>query len=278
MEIIVVDNCSTPPIDDLVEAYPDVLLIKNPENLGAVGRNAGLKVATGDFIVSLDDDVYGISDEDLECLCRLSTQERLGAVNFKVLEEGTDRIANWCHPCDFEIYSDTEFETHRISEGAVALRREALQEVGYYPDYFFISHEGLDLAYRLINAGWRLIYNPNIDVIHGYDPAGRPGWRRYYYDTRNHLWFALRNLSFGAAVRHLIVGWGAMLVYAVRDGFFLYWLKAVRDAVLGAPRAWHDRRPPSIQARMKWRQIECHRPGLLQMVRRRLLGRGKVRI
>lgn len=278
LEIIVVDNCSNPPVDDIVENCPGAKLVMNTKNLGAVGRNTGLQAATGEFIVCLDDDVYGLSDEDLECLSQLSTREHLAAVNFKVMEEGTGRIANWCHPCDYEFYSDSEFETNRISEGAVALRREALMEVGYYPDYFFISHEGLDLAYRLINADWDVIYTPSIDVIHGYDPAGRPGWRRYYYDTRNHLWFALRNLPFGAGVKHMLVGWGAMFVYSVRDGFLRYWLKAVRDAVRGAPRAWKHRRTLSVQARMKCKQIECHRPGIMQMVRRRLIGRKAVRI
>ena len=118
------------------------------------------------------------------------------------------------------------------------------------------------------------MYSPEIEVIHAYDKRGRPNWRRYYFDTRNHLWFALRNLSFWYGIKYLVIGWGAMLVFSVRDGFFMYWLKGVFDSLRWAKRAWKDRCPPSKSAKMRWRVIEGNKPGFFKMVHMRLARKG----
>ena len=61
LEIIIVDDGSgeehTDKLDRIVETYDDVLLIKQPENLGAYpARNKALEVASGEFITVHDDD------------------------------------------------------------------------------------------------------------------------------------------------------------------------------------------------------------------------------
>lgn len=277
IEIIVVDNCSDEPINDLISEDRRAILIRNSENLGATGRNRGIEVATGDIIVTLDDDVYGLVDNHLCVLCHLMESPDVAAVNFKIQEEGTGRIINWCHPYIVENFAGNGFETNEISEGAVAFKRSALMQVGLYPEYFFISHEGPDMALRLINAGWRVIYCPDIVVTHAYDQRARASWRRYYFDTRNQLWLIIRNLSFWYGFKRLAIGWCSMLVYSIRDGYLRYWLKAVWDALLGAPRAWRDRIPPTSQARKRWLQIEQQKPGFWKMVKKRLFSR-EVRI
>lgn len=276
-EIIVVDNCSDERVDDLVPADGRTTLIRNEVNEGAVGRNRGMAAARGEIVVTLDDDVYGLTERHLETLMALMAEEDIAAINFKVIDERSGRICDWCHPCPQEVYGDTRLATNDISEGAVAFRKKALDEVGLYPDYFFISHEGPDLAFRLINAGWRVVYSPEIVVTHGYEQRARTSWRRYYFDTRNQLWFVLRNLSFWYGLKRLIVGWGGMLVYAVRDGHLWYWVKAVVDAVRGAPRAYRDRIPPTARARHQWREIEKNKPGFWHMAMKRIFSR-EVRI
>lgn len=273
IEIIIVDNCSDESVDDLVLRDDRTVLVRNVENKGAVGRNCGMAIAGGEIVITLDDDVYGITDEHLQALIEMFEAPDLAAVNFKIQEEGTGRVANWCHPYDQELYSDKVLQTNHISEGAVAIRRTALEEVGLYPELFFISHEGPDLAFRLINADWSVIYSPEITVTHAYESNGRTSWRRYYYDTRNQLWFVLRNLSFCYGVKRLAIGWGAMLVFSVRDGYLRYWLKGVLDALVGAPQAWRDRSAPTAPARKKWREIERYKPGFFSMVRKRLFTR-----
>lgn len=274
LEIIFVDNFSDERIEDVVSLENRAYVIRNSSNSGAVGRNSGILEAKGEIIITLDDDVYGLTDQQLfDLVDRMDTLD-IAAVNFRIQEEGTLRIINWCHPYCEEKYSDQILETMEISEGAVAFRREAIQQVGVYPEYFFISHEGPDLAFRFINAGWRLIYCPSITVTHACDPRSRPSWRRYYYDTRNQLWLVLRNMPFWYGVKYLTIGWGAMFIYALRDGFVRYWLKAIWDSIRAAPRALGDRTPPTPQARRRWRIIQREKPGFWEMARKRLFCKG----
>jgi len=113
----------------------------------------------------------------LDRLGELFGESSIGAVNFKVLEEGTGRVANWVHHRSVEAYADAEFDTYEITEGAVAFRRSILQRVGGYPATFFLSHEGPDLAFRIMNHGARVIYSPAVSVTHSFAPEGRPSWR-----------------------------------------------------------------------------------------------------
>lgn len=273
IEMIVVDNSSDFNIFDISYSDSRINFLKNYKNLGAVGRNSGIEYANGDVIITLDDDVYGLSGADIIEIRNLFNADKdIAAINFKIVEEGTGRIVNWCHPRDYLQYANVEFETNHISEGAVAFRRDSLKKVGLYPESFFISHEGPDLAFRLINNGYKVIYSPMITVTHAYDQRARLSWRRYYYDTRNQLWFVVRNLSIVYGLKRLLIGWGAMLVYSIRDGFFLYWLKAVWDSLKGLPQAWRERTPPTKQARLRCRQIESCKPSLWVMVRRRIKG------
>jgi GT2 family glycosyltransferase len=277
VETIIVDNCSEIPVKTILPNSP-FIIVRNEKNLGAVGRNKGIEIARGSIIVTLDDDVYGLSDQHLAYLQEMLRQQPdLAAINFRIEEEGTGRLTDWCHPCDPVMGAEREMETNDISEGAVAFRRAALEQVGLYPESFFISHEGPDLAFRLINAGWRIIYSPRVKVIHGYEQTARVSWRRYYYDTRNQLWFVLRNLSFWYGLKRLMTGWGAMMVYSVRDGYSRYWFRAVWHALLGARREWQQRTPPVPGIERRWKEIERDKPGFWVMVRKRLFNR-EVRI
>ncbi len=57
-EIIVIDDCSQPPILDILgDDYPGVIVKRHKENLGVqYARNTGYKMATGDLILFLDAD------------------------------------------------------------------------------------------------------------------------------------------------------------------------------------------------------------------------------
>ncbi|MCD6287587.1 MAG: glycosyltransferase family 2 protein, partial [Candidatus Hydrogenedentes bacterium] len=69
LEVIVVDNGSTDDTARLVSSdYPDVIYLKQTENIGTAGRNVAMNAATGEIIVALDDDLIGICDDSIEFL------------------------------------------------------------------------------------------------------------------------------------------------------------------------------------------------------------------
>lgn len=273
-EVIVVDNHSEDSVEWIVDLYEFARLIQMDKNLGVAGRNRGIEAAHGDIIITLDDDVSGITDADIKQLITIFQDASIGAVCFKVLDEETGQIINWCHHRKQEEYSERSFITEEITEGAVAFRSEALELSGLYPEEFFISHEGPDLALRIMNGGYKVIYIPDIIVRHSHSTLGRASWRRYYYDTRNQLWLVLRNYPLLMGVKSLTIGLGAMAIYALRDGFFRYWLKGIMDGIKGSKRALEQRSPMGIQTHRLLKEMAKYRPGIWYMVKKRFLDRG----
>jgi GT2 family glycosyltransferase len=270
LEVIVVDNCPDKPATNVIRDFSFVKLVSATKNLGAEGRNLGLAVAQAEIVVCLDDDVSGLTDAGLAALDPVFEEPNIGAVNFKVIEYGTWELTNWVHHCDADPYSERVFETYEITEGAVAFRRSALLKSGYYPEGFFLSHEGPDLAFRIIDAGYRVIYSPATQVIHAYSPRGRTAWRNYYYDTRNTTWMVVRNLPFWYGTRTLLRQTLAMFVYAARDRFLIWWARGLIDSIRGLPTAWRQRKKISRAAMRYIKQIDSNRPSLLSLIRRRL--------
>ncbi|HEY4732687.1 MAG TPA: glycosyltransferase family 2 protein [Gammaproteobacteria bacterium] len=273
-EVIVVDNHSDSPLDHVVDKYPVARLLRMEDNLGIAGRNRGMEQANGEIIITLDDDVHGITDRDIVQLIELFQNHEIGAVCFKVTDEKTGGIINWCHHRNKEIYGDKSFITEEITEGAVAFRKTALDKTGLYPEEFFISHEGPDLALRLMNAGYEVIYYPGIEVQHGHSEIGRTSWRRYYYDTRNLIWLIIRNYPVWLGTRRLAFGLLTMGIYSFRDGYPRYWLRAIYDGVMGAGRAYSQRNPIRQDTELKLRELRKFYPGLWYMVKTRILSRG----
>lgn len=271
-EIIIVDNCSD---DDYAqraaEGLPNVRVLRMKENLGAVGRNHGIADANGKYILTLDDDVWGITQQDLaHAKAKFEADPTAECLCFHVIDEQTANTINWMHHCDKHEFSGREFETYEISEGAAIFRASCFKKVGLYPEKFFISHEGPDLAFRIINAGGKILYFPGITVTHAHAIEGRPGWRRYYYDTRNLIWLAYRNYNIQLLLKRFPLQLAAMLFYSLRDGFLSYYVKAVRDAATGMKYFRGTRTPLSPEAYQRICQMDKNRPPLSYYIKERI--------
>ena len=62
-----------------------------------------------------------------------------------------------------------------------------------------------------------------------------------------------------------------MLVYSIRDGYFPYWLKGIRDALRELSNVLKTRDPLSGKALNTLREISKYRPSLVSMIKQRLL-------
>lgn len=271
LEIIVVDNGSGPETAAAIRAnFPQVKLVVLENNMGVGSRNRGLEIAKGEIAVTLDDDMVDFTSADLNHLRqRFSENEKLGAVNFKVVWPGTDKVRDWVHrrPTTF---SHKIFPTYEITEGAVAWRVKALHQVGFYREDFFISHEGVELAFRLLDAEWLIEYDGGVTVGHAHALGGRTSWRRYYYDTRNMFAVAALHMPLGFAVRYLFVGIGAMFVYSVRDRHLWAFLRGVSYGLSKLSFFRQERKVWNSQTAAIIAEADSWRPGFLKMVFRRL--------
>lgn len=275
LELIVVDNCSSDNTQQIMENdFNDIVYIRTATNLGAAARNIGIKRASGNIIITLDDDIIGLTkDCILRIVDKFSTSAKLGIINFKIINHINYEICNWVHHCKQELFSEEEFLTYEITEGAVAFRKEIFDKVGYYPDHFFISHEGLDLALRTIDMGYCIIYFPHVTVIHFHSDLGRKSWYNYYYDTRNLFLIAARYFPVSHALAYLSRGLISMFLYSVRDGYCKSCLKAIKDGLVFIRSVKGQRKVLKPETMKFIHEIDKRKPSLFYLIKKRLFAK-----
>ncbi len=273
-EVIVVDNGSTDgSCEEARKLFPGVRLIRLPGNKGCEGRNAGIRAARAPIVVTLDDDVYFKDNRALERLLDRFKAGDVDAMCFKIWDYSGRALAynNWYHPREIRLSADLEFETDYISEGAVAFRRDVFEETGYYPGDFFLGHEGYDLALRIINAGYRIVYCPSVEVVHAHSAIQRESSRDPYHHTRNLIWLFVRNYPVQMMLRVLPFKLLAAFVLRCSQGEARSYLTGLWDGVRGVGRQRRFRAPLSPRAIRRLKAIRSHRPGARSRLREFLL-------
>ena len=273
VEILAVDNASTDGSAEMVrDEFPDVRLVRLPENIAAAARNVGVASAKGDVVFTLDNDVrFSTPDDVTRGLEVFQRHPRAAVVNFMIVgPDGALCRRDWCHPRDPDQWGEREFPTDYVLEGASACRREAFVASGGYWPPFFIGHEGWDLSYRLLDAGGELIYSPAVRVRHLVDDSVRPSSRIYYTFTRNTIWVALRNMPPAMAAFSIAKDLSLMGVASARAGQLSAYRRGITDAIRGARTALATRHPISRGTRGRLRELHRLKPGLIARTRRHL--------
>lgn len=184
-EVIIVNNCSTADytaVKEFAAATPSLPFryYDAPENLGvARGRNFALQKSRAPIAIMLDDDaVMGNKD----CLMNLAeefnitnTLREKAIVSFKVLYyENRQMQENALPHKQFEAYRNKSFfETYYFAGGAHAVKKDVMEQLGLYPSDFFYGMEEYDLSYRIIDAGYSIVYSDKIVMLHKESPLGR---------------------------------------------------------------------------------------------------------
>ena len=269
-EIVVVDNAAEPELKSLLAAeYPNVRYIAAPSNAGCEGRNIGLRAAGTPIVITIDDDVEFCSSNCIaEVEAAFSRDPQLACLNFTVTGvDGKVLERDWCHPRPIS-HAAREFETHFILEGASALSREKVLSVGGYPAEFFLGHEGVDLGYRLIGAGYRVVHTPLVSTTHYAAPEHRPDWRVYYYYTRNGIWVAYRSFPPVMAISRVLAYLATMGFFSLRANQIPAYLRGCVDGMRGLSRM--DRHNLDADSLKHVREIRSERVPLFGRIQRRI--------
>jgi GT2 family glycosyltransferase len=101
--------------------------------------------------------------------------QTLGIAAFKVYYHSTKEMQVNAFPHkQFEQRKDLhQFDTYYFSGCAHAIRRSVFDSVGYYPENFFYGMEEYDLSFRTLKAGFKIIYDDRVVVLHKESPHGR---------------------------------------------------------------------------------------------------------
>lgn len=267
VELIIVDNHSEDGIRSAIEAMSrNVKFIELPENIGAcAGRNKGLRLAHGEFVVFLEDDVKFLSSFEVTKITRVfEAHPEVHVLALQVCDPDTGRLRlrEWCHPRYWKDHADAEFETSWFGEGASAFRREALDLCGGYYEPLFYGAEGDDLVVRLFNYGFRILHTPEVRVGHRASENGRSSYRQYYYFTRNYFWIAYKDFPFFAGMRYLLPKLGMMGFFALRTGSFKAFFRGTWDGIRGLGQIHSDRTPATSLTIRYLADLEKWRPNL----------------
>lgn len=145
VEVIVVDNRSRDETVTIAKAWGATVLTAYPER--SAQRNAGAKVAKGQWLIFLDADMELTSG----VLAELEAKFRSGS-EAVIIPEASRGAGFWAKVRGFE---KSLYEGDELLEAARAFRTEVYRRVGGY-DETLIAAEDWDLTARLKNAGVRI--------------------------------------------------------------------------------------------------------------------------
>jgi len=208
-ETIVVDNGSMDgSLDLLSERYPRVHVIALPRNQGyAGGCNAGLRAATGQVLVLLNNDTEVEPAWLAELLLALEQHPEAGMATPKVLLWGDrtrlhttgDYVRTNGIPDSRGVWQrdegqfDDQIYVFGASGVAPAYRREMLDDIGLFDAAFKSYCEDIDLSWRAQLADYRCVYAPRAVLYHKVSATGK-GTIRSFYVARNTIWTLVKNL------------------------------------------------------------------------------------
>lgn len=246
-----------------------VVVVEIPENLGIIGgRDEGLRAirrgvadtpdGPPEVVLFLDSDGWLAAPTIGRTLRdRFAADPRLGIVSFRIADPETGASQRRHVPRLRATEPERSSEVTTFLGGANAIRMAVLDEVGSFPPEFYYGHEETDLAWRALDAGWRIRYDADCVMYH---PATSPTRHPTYYrhNARNRVWLARRHLPWPVAAAYLAV-WIAVTVARTRDAAGLRaWWGGFAD---GWRSPCGPRRP--MRWRTVWRMTRLGRPPVI---------------
>lgn len=219
-DVFIVDNASIDgSIEKAEKRFKNFTFIKNEKNIGfGAAHNIVLKKAKTPYVLTLNPDCE-IPKDTLSFMLRfMDENSSVGLSTCKVVKaNGKIDIAShrgfptpkasfyyfflkndkYYHLTDRDMNS-----IHEIDSGVGAfmlIRRSVLDVVGYFDEDYFLYAEDIDLCFRIKNAGYKIMYVPDVEIKHikgissgikkesssdsGANTETRKKSTEYFYDT-----------------------------------------------------------------------------------------------
>lgn len=167
-EVIVVSDGSTDASAEIARGYEGVRVIETPNRGLSSARNTGMEAATGEIVAYLDDDA--IPDPDwLRHLAATFASGPYAAVGGpNILPPGSSAVAQCVANAPggptHVLVSDREAE--HVPGCNMAIRRDALIEIGGFDPRFRVAGDDVDVCWRLLDSGQRIAFSPGAVVLH----------------------------------------------------------------------------------------------------------------
>lgn len=260
--IILVDNGSTDSsAERLNREFPMVEVKRNGENLGfSAGMNVGIQTAMekgADYIWILNNDVI-VSDSDTvaRLVDTMEANPQLGILSPKVMNYPetkdtwfTQGLVNWSSG---NSRHETEVTDASKQDGdlllndfvpfcAALFRRDVFEEVGLFPESYFVYREDIEFCGLTIDRGYTIGTNLEVEVYHeeSNSSGGDLGLTITYYTARNR-WLLRRRMADRTNVHSFFwdyFRWSTRkIVSIIRAGkprSILAWVRGTFDGIRG---------------------------------------------
>jgi GT2 family glycosyltransferase len=199
VEVVVVDNCSKDRslslLKDAILNEPRLRIIENKANLGfARANNQAIPMTKGDYVLFLNPDCIIKPDTLQDMMAVMDYHPDAGMISCLIRNpDGSEQAGSRRYiPTPFRsmirvlklskffhknpelgvlnLHSqplpDHPAPMEAISGAFMFIRRKALEEVGPMDDQYFLHCEDLDWCMRFGIAGWKILFVPNVEIMH----------------------------------------------------------------------------------------------------------------
>jgi GT2 family glycosyltransferase len=202
---------------------------RSEQRLGVAGaRNRLVQEAAGEILVFLDDDAALESRKALHTVAGYFAKiANLGTLAFKIIVSVNGQAGlqvpfsrRWCRK-NPKLAEGSRPVSYYVGAGH-AIRKEAFRRCGLYQEDMVYGDEELDHAYRQIEAGFSLVYAPDVLVYHfpavSLVQSDRDGRSKLYYLVRNRIWNGYKHIPLPYLVSYLGVWTLYFLTVGLREG------------------------------------------------------------
>jgi rhamnosyltransferase len=188
-EVLLVDSGSTDATLEIASRFPIRIEQIRPEEFHhARTRNFAANLGTGTIIVNLSGDAIPASDFWLKELLANFSDPDVGAVYGRQLPKPGSPMER--HDTYDRIYGDQRivkdsahgnrmgYRFYHFSDVNSALRRSMWEKIPYPED--FKTFEDLAIAKRILDTGWKIVYEPEAPVFHSHHYNAKQLVKRYF--------------------------------------------------------------------------------------------------
>ena len=195
LEVVVVDNNSDPDDSNylkmLCKRYKSLAMtiIKNNANIGyAEACNFGVDVASGEYLAFIHPDAYLTEPMFAKLIKRVQEGKKIGVIGSKILSESGETVLSAGRANSIMgIAAGAKFlppakEGERFVDwvlGAFLFTKKPIfDELGGFDPRFFMYAEDSDYCLKAKSAGYRVLYFPEVEVVHFGRGSAQKDWDR----------------------------------------------------------------------------------------------------